>query len=492
LKLAELKAKIPVMSYGRVPLIIIVGGRIGVAIAGIVAVRVSTSLLTPDQLGSISQLNSLASLFSLLLVIPVMHFMNRGFLEWYDSGKLRPNALIYLFFLVVVAILSFLLSGLLEWQFNLVKGFGILAVAILISLITLLQSAYNFGVSGLNLFGQRAQFVFFGNLVAWVSIGFSVVLFKWHPNPVYWSAGQVLGFLLGCFSLFFIWKKINTPRVFHIPDPTHALVFSASRIFSFSWPILVTSGLWWMQSQSYRFILDRIQGLSNVGLFTVAYGLAAMPIAMYESIIGQYLDPGFFADLKNKNTEGQVKAWNNYARLYLPGLVLTGIYVAAATPFLAKLILGEAFRLVAIKITLWAAVIETMRATGSLMFHLGIAKADNRMTILPVAAGAILAPTGVYFFGKLDPLYGTIAGLLLASIVVLTIIILFSRKVLPISWPINRVLYVMLLSIPLMAGLWIAHYLYPQPGILVSLLVTVVSGIYTAVILALLLVKKMA
>ncbi len=176
--------------------------------------------------------------------------------------------------------------------------------------------------------------------------------------------------------------------------------------------------------------------------------------------------------------------------MYLPGLVLSGIFIAAGTPFLANVLLGKEFREVAIKITAWAAVIETMRATGSLMFHLGIAKADNRLTIIPVAAGAILAPTGVYFLGRINPLYGTIAGLLIASSVVLFIIIILSHKVLPITWPVKRMLYVILLGIPLAAGLLATHYFFPQMGFIYSLIVLLISGCYTAAILAMLLVKS--
>jgi hypothetical protein len=245
-----------------------------------------------------------------------------------------------------------------------------------------------------------------------------------------------------------------------------------------------------MQSNSYRFILDKIQGTSNVGLFVTAYGLAAAPIAMYESIISQYLDPIFFGDLKNQNRDGQVLAWNNYARLYLPGLILCGLFIICATPFLARVLLGnDLYRDVAIKITAWAAVIETMRATGSLMFHLGIAKADNRMTIIPVLAGAVLAPFGVYIFGKWDPLLGTIAGLILASTAVLLIIILISKKVLPISWPVTRVIQVLLVSIPLIVGMQLAYYNFPKPDFLSAIIILFFGGTYTFSIVAYLLRK---
>jgi hypothetical protein len=142
------------------------------------------------------------------------------------------------------------------------------------------------------------------------------------------------------------------------------------------------------------------------------------------------------------------------------------------------------------KITAWAAIIETMRAIGSLMFHLGIAKTDNRMTIIPVAAGAILAPIGVYMLGKWDALYGTIAGLLIASTAVLIIIIYLSKKVLPITWPVKRVAKVVLTTLPLVIGLVTMNHFFPTPDFILSIMVLLVSGSYAALVLMYLLIKR--
>jgi len=478
------------MKYGRLPLIIIVLGRVGVAVAAIVTVRISTSILTPFELGSITELNSIVSLFSLILVAPLSHFITRGFLEWNDNGMLYQNLRKYIFYLFIVSFLALSISGIFQFNFKIVSGFSTIPLIILVGSILLFQSLFNLAVAGLNLFSERGKFVFFSNLVAWTTIVFSLILYKWQRSIFFWSFGQIISFLLGFSSFVFLLKKINKKSASLNNLSEYSFHFNRKAIFTFAWPIFITSALWWMQSNSYRFILDKIQGTSNVGLFVTAYGLAAAPIAMYESIISQYLDPIFFGDLKNQNREGQVLAWNNYARLYLPGLILCGLFIICATPFLARVLLGnDLYRDVAIKITAWAAVIETMRATGSLMFHLGIAKADNRMTIIPVLAGAILAPLGVYIFGKWNPLLGTIAGLMLASSVVLLIIILLSKKVLPISWPITRVIQVLLVSIPLIVGMQLAYYYFPKPDFLSAIIILLIGGIYTFSIVAYLLRK---
>ena len=478
------------MSYGRLPLMIIISGRVGIALAGIIAVRVSTSLLTPDQQGTLSQLNSISNLFCLLLVIPVMHFMNRGFLEWFDSGKLVQNTRKYFLFLLAVSSFAFVLSSFLQWKIGIVNGMGIWAVAGLISLFILFQNIYTYGITGFNLFGVRSKFVFFSNLVAWSSIVFSVILFNWFKSPFSWSLGQVIGFLVGCISVVMIWKNLHNQKPLLDHHTSSSIHFNLPSILLFSWPILISSGLGWVQLYSYRFILDKIQGISIVGLFSVGYSLAATAITIYQSIITQYLDPIFFNDLRNKEPEGKIKAWNNYAGFYLPGLVLTCAFIASAAPFLANVLLGKAFREVAIKITIWAAIIETMRASGWLLFQLGLAKIDNRITILPTIAGAILAPLGVYYLGSIDPIYGTIAGLIIAATVVFLISIWLSYRALPISWPFRKILQTLALSLPFMIGLPLIYFFFPKPGFVFSIVVLMISGLYALVIQVFLLKKK--
>ncbi len=468
----------------------IILGRIGIGLAGIATVKISTTLLSPDQLGSISQLNSLVNLFNITLIIPVAHYMTRGFLDWYDSGKLLDNTRKYFKYVLLIVALSVLLSGFIQWQWSLVKGFGIAAVMLLVGMNIFAQPVNAFGATGYNLFGLRKINVFFTNLVAWSALGFSLSLFYFYRDNFSWSLGQALGFVAGGTSILFLWKKIKKKNGLNIAEHVHAIPFSKSAIFAFSWPFVFTSSLWWIQTQSYRFVLERIQDISQVGLFATAYALAAMPIMLYESIIGQFLEPTYFGELKNQGREGQVKAWNKYAALYLPGMAIMGAYVAVSTPFMSTLFLGEQYRAVAIKVTVWAAVIETMRAAGAMMFQLGMAKVDNRMTIAPVLAGAILAPLGVYFLGKIDPVYGTIAGLLFAGLVALMINVWLSYKVLPINWPVKRILYGLALTLPVIIGLNIVYSYFPNPGFITSLLSLAVSGVYIGGILLLVLGGK--
>jgi hypothetical protein len=248
--------------------------------------------------------------------------------------------------------------------------------------------------------------------------------------------------------------------------------------------------LWWFQTQSYRFVLGHEHKIEFVGYFVTAYSLAAMPVMISEGIIAQYLEPTFYNRLKYQDQFGQANAWNDYARLFLPGIAVVSVFVAFSTPFLAKIFLGGAFQATAMKVTALAALIEAMRSAGTMMFHLGMAKLDNKMTIWPAAVGALVAPLSVYILCKYDPLYGTIAGLLLAGILVLFTNILLSFRVLPVKWPFKRIMYALLLTIPACMILKLVSLIFKEPTYFVSIITLASTGIYIAVLLFYLLSSK--
>ena len=453
-------------------------GRAGVAMAQIIAVRISTQLLTPVQMGGVSQMGSLASFFSLLLVVPVGHYITRGFLEWHDAGRLQRYLRCYCAYIVSVAFVAAVAAGAIQLQWHLVSGFGTPAVVLLISIYMLASPISSLGATGLNLLNQRVKFALFSNVPVWVALCLSPILFIRYGSPAFWSLGQYVGLAFGGLSCWVLWRHLSARAVVPLPAQERTLSFSVSAVFGFAYAQGITSILWWLQSQSYRFVLDRIQGTANVGLFAVGYSLAAVPIALYEGLFGQFYEPVFYGELKGQGSEGQARAWNNYARAYLPGLVLVGTYVAAGVPFLAQVLLGGTFRAAAIQVALWAAIIEAMRAAGAMMHFLGMAKVDMRILIPPVFAGALLAPLSVLILGQLDPLLGTVAGLFIAGFAGMMIMVITSRRVLPIDWPVRRMMVGLLLSIPLAGGFWVAHRVLPSPGIGLALFVLALGGVY--------------
>jgi O-antigen/teichoic acid export membrane protein len=462
-------------------LVILIIGRIAIATASIVAVRVTTEYLTPSELGAISQLNSLANFYSVTLIIPFAHFMNRGLLEWFQINRLKKNSKIFLFYILFIFLIVLILTFILQYNYRIINGFSLNVTVLLVGLIFLTTAISSFGTTSLNILGFRTAFVLFTNFTVWGSLLFSLLFVTLNKNALNWTLGQICGLTMGCISLMFFFDKANNK--FEKKINNEEVIFSVKSIFNFSWPILITAALWWIQSQSYKFIISSKQGIANVGYFAIGYSLGSMPIALYESIIGQYLEPKFLKSLLNQNEQGKGKAWDKYASVYLPGLILSTILTLVSIKYAAKILLNESYQEAAINIAIGAVLIECVRAAGSMMYHLGTAKMDNKITILPVSVGAILSPLFVYIFSNYSPIFGTLSGLFITNIIVFSIIIIFSKKALPINWPISKIITTLLYCIPIIILTLVMNNLYPNASWFYSFLFIIINLVYVLIVI---------
>jgi O-antigen/teichoic acid export membrane protein len=470
-------------------LLLIFLGRFSVAVASIIAIKLTTIYLSPSQLGSISLLNSSINLITIMFIVPVTHYMTRGFLDWSNKGTLIYNIKFYIKYVIWVSLFCSFCLLILQKKYNLINGFDYLNIFLLLILMLLFTTVSTFSGTGLNILNQRRNFILFSNISAWTSLLASIVLINTFNTHISWAYGQIIGPLLASASIFILFNRIkdlNNNELKIDNDNLNTVPFNFTSIFTFSWPIVITAFLWWIQSQSYKFLLEKNFGLQNVGYFTIGFTLAAMPISMYETIIGQYLEPLFYKNLQNQNKLGQANAWNIYSSFYLPGLVIVTVFLFSSHKLLVQLLLDEKYWLLTDKIVPWALLIEFMRATGAMMYHLGIAKLDNKITILPVMTGAISAPFCIYFFTKIDSIYGTIIGLFISGFLSLTISVYISRKALPIKWPYTKMLKYLLFSMPIFIYFKIIYFVfnYTTFNILSLIAVILLPAIYSLFLFA--------
>jgi hypothetical protein len=247
------------------------------------------------------------------------------------------------------------------------------------------------------------------------------------------------------------------------------LPFDGWTVFMFVWPQAVTFALWWVQSQSYRFILTWVADIADVGLFAAGYMICSVPMQTFETLLNEYYNPALFRSLKGQDKTGVAAAWNAYAAVYIPAVILFGAFLVGNASFLVKLLLGEQFQAV-VPILLWTAVTETLRAVSSSLHQLGLAKVDMTVNILPVSVGAVTAPTMVYFLASHEPLMGTAMALFIAGLGVLALVIPISHRALPVIWPTRRIGAALLCGVPLILTGWgltlfFAELTAPQAGL---------------------------
>ena len=73
-------------------------------------------------------------------------------------------------------------------------------------------------------------------------------------------------------------------------------------LFHFAWPVAISVGFNWLQTQGYRFLMADTLGLVDLGLFVVGYGISAGLIAAFESVLTTYFQPKFYKNVSRNNS----------------------------------------------------------------------------------------------------------------------------------------------------------------------------------------------
>jgi O-antigen/teichoic acid export membrane protein len=453
-------------------------GRFGQALGQIIAVRVSTEMLSPAQLSGVTQLMSAAGLFNLILIVPVWHYFVRGFCEWHQSNLLKVNLKRFIFYSTLAFIISAILLYVIQFKFTIVHGISFKWVGALSALYLFSSLFTTISATGFNLLKKRVQSVIVSNIPIWAGLLLAIYLVNIFGRGAHlWALGQFLGYSVSACAFYTFYKVISKSDLINIGNPS-SFPFTIKSVALFSWPIIIGAFLGWVQSQSYRFSLDKVQGAQYVGLFAMAYGLVASPMAMYEAIMGQYYEPIFYNELKGKDKNGQALAWNRYAQLFLPGVLSVGCFLAISAPFLAYILLGVQYRDTAAKLAIIVTAIEIMRVMSSMFYQLAVAKIDMRINLIPNLFGAVASFICVILFCKIDPLYGTAIGLLIAALLVFISMIIISKRVMPITWPFKHVLKGFVLSCPMIIIILFCRLFLSNITMISAVAITAFGGIY--------------
>ena len=435
-----------------------------------------TGLLSPGDLGRINQITSLAVLCSSTLIAPVLTYVGRGFLEWLDAGLLIHRLKQFLKIVVVFAILSAVVIWLVQDQVNLVSSVSPVWLFALVAVYLVAYSIHTMAISGLNLLGRRLAFVAFGNLAAWAGLGLALFMLRRYGRPEAWLLGTYLGFVVSSVSFALLMRHLADSAPSAAASAGRGIPFDFWTLFMFGWPQAVVFVLWWIQSQSYRFILDRVADLASVGLFFAIYTTCSSPMQAFESLFNEFYGPTFYRAIKEQGREGLARAWNAYASAYVPAVILFGAFLAGSGMFLVKLLLGERFQAAA-PIIIWPAMTETIRAINSSLFTMGIAKVDMRINLPPIVIGAVTAPTLIYLLAPLNALTGTGIALFGAGLAVLLIMIPMSYRVLPVAWPVRRIGVAVALGLPLIVGGNLASSWLPEVTLGTAIVAVSIAGI---------------
>jgi len=394
-------------------------GRIAQAVLALIALRVMTTMLSPEEVGRWSLLIAATSFFVLGLVNPVGMFINRRLHSWVKHGKIERYMLYYIIYLLGVALLAAILLYVGNQFYDIIPNMPLLWLLSLVAMSIVFATLNQTFVPSLNLLGYRGWFVLLTLLAVFLSLLASIALvYYFSPSAELWQIGQLLGQLMIAFiaaKIFFRLAKEHQEEL----SSAQGLEMTrkkANLMFSFAWPLTISVLLTWVQTQSYRFIVQDSIGLNTLGLFVMGYGISAAIIAVFESIISGYFAPRFYKTVSSEDKKQQVNAWAHYASVMLPSLCLMVGVIVSLPNELTFVLLDKTFSL-ASQYVLWGALAEATRVivgTYALSAHAGM---NTKRLIFPNILSAITAVCMIFFLVNDLGVNGIGIGLVLAGFV---------------------------------------------------------------------------
>jgi len=364
------------------------------------ALKMATTLMPPAQMAKVYLITSLFSIVALIFINPIGMFINRRIHSWNNGGGIENYFQLFWLYLLIVCVITYVVLEVLInvklIQFHSDTGW---IAAIVVG--TLFSATVNQTViPGLNLLGYRNWFIGLTLATGVVCLLASTLLVELiKAKAEYWQSGIIFGnFLVACLGWKIFYRRINKKKNTAILTKHHAIV-----LLKFALPIAVAVGLGWVQTQSYRFMMESSLGLHSLGLFAAGYGISAGLISAFESIFTTYLQPMFYKQVSNDIVVEQSSAWNDYAGAIFPSLILVGFIVIATAPELTRVMLGPQYQS-SYQFIVWGVIAEMARVASGVYGMVAHARMKTKLLLAPNLVGAILSITLIWW---LMPKYGS-------------------------------------------------------------------------------------
>lgn len=354
----------------------------------LVILKTVTALLSPAELGKIALITSAVAFFSSFLINPVGMYVNRQLHTWNSKGVVSQWLGFLGVYILISAVISAFILGIVNYSECLNIGLSSVFVFCFVLFTLLFNTINQTTIPSLNMFGFRGYFTFLSILTLLLGLLFAVLLVDSYGfYSEYWLSGLVLGqSVVGLIGGVVLYSKVNHVEDNNIKPSLHGIW----RVFKFSWPIAITVGLAWFQSQSYRFFIEDTLGLQVLGFFVAGYGISAGIIAGFESVFTMYYQPIFYSKISEGNEEQRRQAWNHYATAILPSLIVVFFIISALAPQFTRLLLAPKFHSAA-QFVIWGACAETFRVIVNVYSMAAHAEKNTQLLILPNCVGACVS-----------------------------------------------------------------------------------------------------
>jgi len=400
-------------------------GQVGIAIAGLVGIKLLTHILDPSEFGRLALANTIVALIVTSSFGPFAQGLMRFWAISRDRGNLKEFYTVsrhlakYISF--VVFLITVMVSALIIW---IARKFDWTILVILSLAIGIVIGNFNLMLSVFKAARQRRRVAILNNSNAFLRpmIATLVVILIIAKANI-----ALLGYLLASLFIFLVTKRVYSQMVSesylpHSKPKSQELPFESlgKKILSYSLPFLIWGIFGWIHMSCDRWSLQTFYGSEVVGAFAVVSLLSTYPLIFGSGFLSSLFTPIAFQKGGDLSQSHKIASANKIL------MVMTGIYIIGAVVLIGFFaIFHQSLVLLISNISFiryshllpWLTLAWAFFFLGQMFSTFGMLANQPQIYIMPKLVSSVVAVSATFYLSfRIGPI-GVVWGLLLAGFI---------------------------------------------------------------------------
>ncbi|CAK0772500.1 Lipopolysaccharide biosynthesis protein [Gammaproteobacteria bacterium] len=203
-------------------------------------------------------------------------------------------------------------------------------------------------------------------------------------------------------------------------------------------PLALASLLSFVVANADRFLIAWFMDPSAVGRYAVAYGLADRPLLILFNWVGMATTPLLFSAMQQEGHRGVIRVMEGSIRTLILFVLPASVGLAAVTPTLVSLLVGQSFQTEVISLLPWLIVSSVLHGFALHYFaHVFLVTKQTSLLMWTILASAVINILLNLLWIPMWGLFGAVLGTLAAYALELGLNGWLGRRYLPIPLPLT-------------------------------------------------------
>ncbi len=400
-------------------------GQVGIAIAGLVGIKLLTHILDPSEFGRLALANTIVAFIGTSFFGPFAQGLMRFWAISKDRGNLKEfyaiSSRLAKYISLVVFLITAMASTLIIW---IAHKFDWTILVILSLAIGVIMGNFNLMLSVFKAARQRRRVAILNSSNAFLrpmiaTLVVILIIAKAHI--------ALLGYLIAVLFVFLVTQRIYSQMVseislHHLKPKSRELLFEglSKEILSYSLPFLVWGIFGWIHISCDRWSLQTFYGSEVVGAFAVVSLLSMYPLIFGSGFLSSLFAPIAFQKGGDLSLSHKVASANKIL------MAMTGIYIIGAIVLIGFFaVFHQSLVLLISNISFiryshllpWLTLAWALFFLGQMFSTFGLLANQPQIYIMPKLVSSVVAVSSTFYLSfKIGPI-GVVLGLMLAGFI---------------------------------------------------------------------------